>query len=48
MAKVRLLGGIEFYKQTELPNNENSLKIGWADLGGREVPVITGLHGDFK
>lgn len=46
MAEVRPLGGMEFYKQTELPNNEHGSTMGWADLGGHEVLVITGPHGD--
>lgn len=37
MAEVGPLGGTEFYKQTELPNNEHGSTVGWADSGGHEV-----------
>ena len=48
MAKVEPLGGIEFYKQTELPNKRHHSTVWWADFGGCSVLVITGPHGDFK
>ena len=36
------------FMQTEPLNNECGSTMGWADLGGHEVLVITGPHGYFK
>ena len=46
VAEVRPLGGMEFCKQAELPNNEHGSTMEWANVGGHEVLVITGSHGD--